>query len=103
MLTTPVVTGLPENGRDTFKGCYSIKYKEEHATLGTLDTQGYASAVDFWMPFNEGEGLHDAPWRTDFGGDIYQSDGSHGCVNIPKEVMGTLFAAAFEGEPVVVY
>lgn len=103
VLSTPVVTGLPSGGRETYKGCYSIDYKEEHATLGTLDTQGYTSSVNYWAPFNQGEGLHDAPWRTEFGGTIYQTDGSHGCVNCPPAVMGQIFSSIFENEAVVIY
>jgi len=103
VLSTPVVTGLPSGGRETYKGCYNIDYKEEHATLGTLDTQGYSSPVDYWAPFNQGEGLHDAPWRTEFGGNIYLTDGSHGCVNCPPAVMGQIFSTIFENEAVVIY
>ena len=33
------------------------------------------------MPFDGGIGFHDASWRDEFGGDIYLTDGSHGCIN----------------------
>ena len=103
VLSTPVVTGLPSGGRETYKGCYNIDYKEEHATLGTLDMQGYSSPVSYWAPFNGNEGMHDAPWRTEFGGNIYMTDGSHGCVNCPVAVMGQIFTNVFENEAVIVY
>ena len=103
VIETSVVTGLPVTGRETYQGCYSIKAKAEKVTLGSLDVQGYASPVNYWVPFNGGEGLHDAPWRTDFGGDIYLTNGSHGCVNIPEENMGTVYANVEEDEAVVVY
>jgi lipoprotein-anchoring transpeptidase ErfK/SrfK len=38
------------------------------------------------MPIYQGIGLHDASWRKKFGGNIYQSDGSHGCINLPRPV-----------------
>ena len=103
VMDTDVVTGKPTPERMTFTGCYAIDGKKRDATLGRLDVQGYASPVSFWLPFNGGEGLHDAPWRSNFGGDIYRSNGSHGCVNIPLEKMETIFNALEIGNAVVVY
>ena len=28
-------------------------------------------------------GIHDASWRDTFGGTIYKTSGSHGCINVP--------------------
>ncbi len=103
VMDTDVVTGKPTRERMTFTGCFAIDGKKRDATLGRLDVQGYASPVSFWLPFNGGEGLHDAPWRSNFGGDIYKSNGSHGCVNIPKEKMETIFNALEIGNAVIVY
>ncbi len=108
VLDTDVVTGNPnpdEKGknRETYLGCYSVKNKMEDVTLGTLDVQGYESPVDYWIPFNGGEGFHDAPWRDSFGGSIYLTNGSHGCVNCPPEVMGTIYKTIEVGDPVVIY
>ena len=72
VMETDVVTGTNTPERETKRGIYAIDAKKEHATLGTLDVQGYASPVDYWAPFNGGQGLHDAPWRSSFGGSIYQ-------------------------------
>ena len=48
-------------------------------------------------------GLHDASWRTEFGGDIYQWEGSHGCVNMPYEQALVIYSNIDVGTPVVVY
>ena len=48
-------------------------------------------------------GLHDATWRSNFGGTIYLSNGSHGCINVPPSVMGNLYGKTFNGMPVIVY
>ena len=49
-------------------------------------------------------GIHDAyRWRTKYGGDIYQWNGSHGCVNAPLEVAQTLYERVEMGTPVIVY
>lgn len=55
------------------------------------------------MPFFEGEGLHDAPWKSSFGGDIYKTDGSHGCVNLPTDVAGTIYNNIQAGMAIVIY
>jgi SH3-like domain-containing protein len=39
------------------------------------------SFVHFFVAFNGGIGIHDAPWRSSFGGTRYHEHGSHGCVN----------------------
>lgn len=108
VVDTDVVTGNPnpdEKGRNrqTYKGCYAVKGKYEDVVLGTLDVQGYASPVSYWIPFNGGEGFHDAPWRDSFGGQIYLNNGSHGCVNCPKEVMSRIFENISRGEAVIIY
>lgn len=108
VVDTDVVTGNPNpddkgRNRETYKGCYAIKGKYEKVTLGTIDVQGYASPVNYWVPFNGGEGLHDAPWRDEFGGSIYLNNGSHGCVNCPEDIMGKIYANVEKGEAVIIY
>ena len=39
----------------------------------------------------EGAGLHDASWRSSFGGSIYKTNGSHGCVNMPYSVAKAIY------------
>ncbi|MDO5702091.1 MAG: L,D-transpeptidase [Lachnospiraceae bacterium] len=103
VVDTDVVTGKPIYGSITYHGCYAIKSKQREVVLGTLDLQGYESPVSYWVPFNEGEGLHDAPWREYFGGRIWLTNGSHGCVNIPSWCMDDVYNNVQEGEAVVVY
>lgn len=96
-----VVTGNVSLNDSTPAGVYWVKYKERNATL---KGQGYSSPVDYWMPFNGGIGLHDAPWRHgQFGGDIYLTQGSHGCVNCPPDLAQTIFNTIAAGTPVVLY
>ncbi|MDP4147081.1 MAG: L,D-transpeptidase/peptidoglycan binding protein [Bacillota bacterium] len=95
-----VVTGNLSLNHGTPAGVYKLKYKERDATL---KGPGYSVPVSFWMPFNEGIGLHDATWRWDFGGDIYKTNGSHGCVNLPYNLAQTIFNNVDDGTPVVCY
>ncbi|CRZ33410.1 putative peptidoglycan binding protein [Herbinix hemicellulosilytica] len=96
----PVVTGNPNRGHATVLGVYMINYKQMNATL---TGPGYEAKVTYWMPFFGNIGLHDAPWRYRFGGDIYLRNGSHGCVNAPLYLAKTVFENIEEGTPVVVY
>jgi lipoprotein-anchoring transpeptidase ErfK/SrfK len=48
-------------------------------------------------------GLHDANWRSSFGGDIYLTNGSHGCVNLPHDAACQLFDMVGIGTTVVVH
>jgi hypothetical protein len=95
-----VVTGNVSKGNGTPGGIYKLKYKERNATL---DGQDYSTPVDYWMPFNNNIGIHDALWRTSFGGDIYLTAGSHGCVNSPHELAKTIYENISAGVPVIVY
>ena len=100
LISSDFVSGNEAKGTVTHQGAYAISYKQRNATLRG---QGYAAPVDYWMPFNNGEGFHDAPWRNAFGGSIYQTGGSHGCVNLPPAVAKTLFENVTAGTPVLVY
>jgi len=95
-----VVTGNVSLNHTTPPGIYRLKYKERNATLKGED---YSTPVSFWMPFNGGIGIHDATWRSVFGGQIYKTDGSHGCVNSPYNLAETIFNNINVGTPVVCY
>lgn len=104
-----VVTGLPTPDRATPAGVYSILYTERNATLvGEKDPATgepiYRTPVAYWMPFTwQGHGFHDATWQPGFGGNLYQSLGSHGCVNMSYSDAGTLFGMISAGTPVVLH
>ena len=100
-----VVTGN-QNQYDTPKGTYGLTYKERDAVLkgSNADGSSYESPVSYWMPFYGNYGMHDAPWRSSFGGTIYQGGGSHGCVNMPVASAKKLFNnLANQGVPIIVY
>lgn len=94
------VSGCVAKGTQTPTGAYGVTYKEKDATLKGAD---YATPVSYWMPFCNGVGMHDANWRKQFGGDIYQNRGSHGCVNLPVGVAEKIFNNIEANVPVLVY
>lgn len=98
LLETDCVTGTYGTERETPGGVYSLSYKQSPAVL---NGPGYSSPVQYWMPFNGGIGLHDASWRSQFGGEIYRSNGSHGCVNLPTEAAKKIYETVSKGYPIV--
>lgn len=108
-LQTDVVTGLPTADRATPAGVYSILYTQQNATLvGEKDPNTgkpiYETKVAYWMPFTwQGHGFHDATWQPAFGGSLYQTNGSHGCVNMPLDQAASLFNMLSSGTPVIVH
>lgn len=100
VLDTPIVTGNVKRGRNTpAMVCYIYAKQKNRVLRGP----GYASPVKFWMPVKGGIGIHDARWRDEFGGDIYLTDGSHGCINLPLEKAEHLYGLAEIGTPVVMF
>ncbi len=104
VLSSPCVTGRPGK-RATSTGHWTINSKERNRYLQGYNENGtkYKSWVNYWMPFHNGQGLHDASWRSNFGGSIYKSSGSHGCVNLPPSVAASLYGIVWVGMPVNVH
>jgi len=94
------VSGNVSRGFDTPEGVYGLTYKTLDATLRG---QGYATPVNYWMPFNGNVGMHDATWRREFGGKIYLHNGSHGCINLPREKAEKIYEYVEKGFPVICY
>ena len=105
VLQSDIVTGNPNEGNATPQGTYTLAYKQKDTVLrGPKQPDGtykWESPVSYWMPFNGGIGLHDAPWRSSFGGSIYVGGGSHGCVNLPPDVAAQLYGYVDAGTPVI--
>lgn len=100
LVETPVVTGNISAGDYTRRGCFRIA---SMTTDTYLVGPTWNDHVDYWMPFDGQIGLHDSSWRTEYGGDIYLTDGSHGCVNTPLDAIATIYNNITVGTLVVVY
>ena len=104
--STDVVTGCKNTGHSTPTGLYSVLNKARNVTLKGRNSNGskYSSFVSYWMAFiGSSYGMHDASWRSEFGGDIYISNGSHGCVNVPPDRMPELYEKVDYNTPVIVH
>lgn len=100
LVTTDVVTGASW-GYPTPPGLYKVENKDTNCWLSGED---YNVHVDYWIGFIGYQiGIHDADWRTKFGGENYVKNGSHGCVNTPKAAVQVIFDNIEVGTPVLVY
>ena len=99
-----VVSGNVSKGHETQTGAFPLAYKKSPDVLvGTNANDGYETKVQFWMPFYEGQGLHDATWRSSFGGNIYQTNGSHGCINLPYWLAEQIYNNIEPGMAIIIY
>lgn len=99
-LETDVVTGNMRRHMGTPEGVNFVYNKQKDRVLRG---PGYASPVKFWVPVKGSIGIHDASWRKEFGGEIYQTAGSHGCINTPRDKMEELYDMVQIGTPVVMF
>lgn len=100
VLKTPIVSGSVAQRHTTPAGAFSLIGKSRNVTLRG---PGYASFVRWWMPFNNRIGLHDASWRGRFGGTIYKTNGSHGCINLPRDAAEAIYETIDDSYAVVCY
>lgn len=100
VLSTSVVTGCVGKGNGTpSRACY-VYFKQRNRVLRGED---YETPVDYWMAVYGNIGIHDAKWRGKFGGSIYKTNGSHGCINTPYKEVQTLYNMVEEGTPVMIF
>ncbi|WP_418474913.1 L,D-transpeptidase family protein [Frisingicoccus sp.] len=97
---TDVTTGTMRTGHGTPAGVFYIENRLRNTKLIGED---YETEVSFWMQVYKGVGIHDATWRSAFGGDYYLTDGSHGCINTPYDIVEKIFNNIEVGTPVVMY
>lgn len=99
-VSTPIVSGCVANGDATPTGVYSIYDMDRNCWLTGPDWDDY---VNYWIGYSGTYGIHDASWRSEFGGDIYIYEGSHGCPNLPVGVAGSVYANVDIGTKVIIY
>lgn len=101
---SPVTSGATGAGFGTVTGLFSIQAKQTNRNLnGYAIGYNYNVFVQYWMPFYGNYGLHDASWRSSFGGQDFWRGGSHGCVNLPLATAAFLFDWSDVGTPVWIH
>lgn len=101
VVESDIVSGNISRNNGSPDGVFKIVYKDSPAVLKGED---YESDVTYFMPFAYNVGIHDASWRNgQFGGEIYKSSGSHGCINVPFEVADKIYKSIKVGTPVIAF
>lgn len=99
VLDASVVTGKP--GTETNVGYTEVLSKTYNRPL---IGPGYRLDVQYFIHFNTSEeGFHDNHNRYEFGGDIYMTNGSHGCVNMRLEDVKVMDEYTSVGTKVLVH
>lgn len=100
IIRTDIVTGMKDTEFATRHGLFKII-----GHLRDQELKEYDAFVSYWMTVTPDYevGIHDADWRSEFGGDVYSYNGSHGCINVPPSVMPSLFEAVADETPVIMY
>ena len=105
ILESPVVTGQPR--AETVPGAGAITEMLSGTKLvgyNQFYRKDYSVAVNYWMRFDDqSQGIHDAPWQSAFGGDVWTYSGSLGCVNSPYDAAATIYNNVTYGTPVIVF
>ena len=97
---THVVTG--QKGKyNTPRGNYKVQAKMRKVHLVGDD---YVNYVRYWVliDWKKQIGIHDASWRSYFGGKIYKYNGSHGCINVSNKAAKYIYKKVSVGTPVVI-
>lgn len=101
VIDTAIVSGNPNKGNATPTGVFYVWKKQQDKILRGED---YATPVSYWLPIDwTGVGIHDANWQSSFGGDLYLTRGSHGCINTPMNIVSQLYNMIDVGIPVIVH
>ena len=104
VVDSPITTGRPQLA--TPPGSYSVMRKNSPWVMRSP----WPRSSPYWYPpsrvqytlwFRPGYAIHDAPWRARYGPGT-ESQGTHGCINVPRPAMDRLYAWAMVGTPVIV-
>ena len=97
VFSSPVVTG---NDYDTPIGDFAINNKMPRARLVGPNNE-WDCYVNWWMPFiSSSHGFHDSSWRTEFGGNVWTYNPTHGCINLPADKAYEMYQIVEIGTPV---
>ena len=99
LLSTPIVTGSASTPTPT--GTFYVTDKSRNARLIGPTWDEIATC---WLGIDRSGyyGIHDLPWRKEFGGDVYKRKGSHGCVTLPTSAIPILYNNAPVGTVVYI-
>lgn len=108
MHTCGIVSGqLKPAARQTLPGVYKVWFKARNYHMKSSNSAGeqWESDCAYWTRVAiVGIGLHDSQWRgNNVGGQIYKTNGSHGCINMTLKDAKYIYDNVEMDTPVVMY
>ena len=101
--TDQIVSGKASDPkRKTPEGVYSVYTKNTNYTMVAADGSYTARCAYFLRVSFEGIGFDDLS-RSAYGGNIYLTNGSHGCINMKYDEVKKLYEMVERGTPVIMY
>ena len=105
IVQTDVTTGTDNEERRTPTGLFYVMNLYRDYTMYYSDG---SSPCDYFIKVtSDGVGIHDASWRSEYGGDIWKTNGSHGCINTPYDAVQLIFQHLSDMDdnhiPVIIY
>lgn len=105
IVETPMVSG--KIGAETVPGANAVNemlYDTNLVGINPFSEKSYSTPVNYWIRFDDkAQGIHDASWQGSFGGNVYQSAGSLGCINTPLGAVEIIYNNVDYGTPVIVF
>ncbi len=99
-----VTTGMSSHPTPTGTFLVYSKSAVTRMTGGTRGIDYYDLPNVHWVTwFNGGYAIHEAYWRSAFGGQDYVWNGSHGCINATYQIAKFIYDWAPVGTPVVIH
>jgi lipoprotein-anchoring transpeptidase ErfK/SrfK len=95
-----------DDNHPTPTGTFLVLGKSANFYMNGFNADG--SAYHLWVDHatwftSQGHAIHDAHWRSTFGGQDYHWDGSHGCINAPDDAAIYIYNWADVGTPVTIH
>lgn len=102
MLTTRITSGATALGDGTPTGTWRLQAKQRDTYL--YPAAGGKYYVHYWMPYDGAYGMHDSSWQKfAYGSSEYRTQGSHGCVHLPRAAIAFMFGWAPIGTTVTIH
>ena len=109
-MEVPVIVISTNSGWDYYDGLTNISDMDKAFELvkNAITKGQYEINIDeldcfYDIPFTEEHTMWTGSWRSKFGGEIYKTNGSHGCVNTLTDIMAQLYDMLEIGTPVILF
>lgn len=102
ILNSDIVSGTKNAGHLNPSGVYKV-YDMKRDSILTGPGEDKEGEVQYAIFFDNKKAMHDTTLRTEYGGDIYIKDGTSGCINVPLNIVKSIYEIIDKNFPIVIY